>query len=83
MKVREQGYEKWEDASEYSDFHSEEFIAQDFARYCYDQDPCDPDGFEIIVEVLNDEDEIKVFTVTAKVEISFYAEELEDVKDKA
>lgn len=78
MKVREQGYEEWEDASKYSESDWEEFIAQDFAKYCYDQEPCNPDEFEIVVEVLNDENEIKVFTVNAEVDINFYAEELED-----
>ena len=81
MKVREKGYENWEDASEYSKFHSEEFIAQDFATYCYYDDPCDPDKFEMTVEVLNDEDEIKVFTVTAEADVNFYVEELEDVAE--
>lgn len=78
MKVREQGYEEWEDASKYSESIWEDYVAQDFAKYCYNQDPCDPDKFEIIVEVLNDENEIKVFTVSAEADIDFYAEELED-----
>lgn len=81
MKVREKGYENWEDASEYSESNWEDFIAQDFAKYYYHQDPCDPDKFEMTIEVLNDENEMKVFTVSAEVDIDFYAEELEDVAE--
>lgn len=81
MKVRERGYEKWEDAREYSESDWEDSVAQEFASYCYNQDPCDPDKFEIVIEVLNDENEIKVFTVSAEADINFYAEEFNNASE--
>lgn len=84
MKVRERGYTEWEEASKYSIFNSEDVIAEDYARYCFlmaSISPCDVDKFEMKIEVLNDEKEIKVFSVTARVDINFYPEEIGEGND--
>lgn len=71
MKVREFGDEEWQDASEYSKSRTEKFVAEDFAKYTYNQDPCDPKYFDLTVEVLNDNNEIKTFAIKAEQEVHF------------
>lgn len=47
-------------------------------------EPVDPDDFEMVVEVLNDEGELKTFDVSAKVDIHFIADEKKGgLKDEA
>lgn len=78
MLVREKGEVKWEDADSFTKCKCEEFVAEEFAKYYYNQEPCNPDHFEMVVEVLNDEEEIKVFDVSAEANIDFSAEEREE-----
>lgn len=78
MKVREFGDEEWRDASEYSSYPLEDIVAKDFAEYMYNQDPCNPEDFELTVEVLNDDNEIKTFTIIAEPDIYFSAIEEEE-----
>lgn len=78
MKVREFGDEEWKDASEYSESYTEQVVAKDFAEYMYNQDPCNPEDFELTVEVLNDDNEIKTFTIIAEPDIYFSAIEEEE-----
>ena len=75
MLVREKGEVEWEDSKFFATSKYEEFVAEKFAKYCYDQEPCSPENFEMVVEVLNDDGEIKVFDVSAEVDIDFTAEE--------
>lgn len=75
MLVREKGEVEWADADLFTRSKCEDFVAEKFAEYCYDQDPCNPDDFEMVVEVLNDDGEIKVFDVSAEVNIDFSADE--------
>lgn len=78
MKVREFGDEEWQDASEYSELRTEEFVAESFAEYMYNQDPCNPKDFKLTVEVLNDDNEIKTFTVMTEPDIFFSAIEVKE-----
>ena len=75
MLVREKGEEEWEDSEFFTKCKCEEFVAEKFAEYYYDQDPCNPDNFEMVVEVLNDEGELKTFDVSAWADVNFDADE--------
>lgn len=76
MLVREKGEVDWEDPKFFMvSSKCEEFVAEKYAEYCYDQDPCNPENFEMVVEVLNDDGEIKVFDVSAEAYINFSADE--------
>ena len=82
MLVREKGEEDWEDSDFFTTSKCEEFVAEKFAEYCYDQDPCNPENFEMVVEVLN-HGVIKVFDVSAEIDINFSAEEREEDDEHA
>ena len=77
MLVREKGDLEWEDADFFTKSKCEDFLAEKFAQYCYDLDPCNPDDFEMVVEVLNDEGELKTFDVSAWANVIFNANEMD------
>lgn len=78
MLVREKGEVEWKDLKFVTTSKCEEFVAEKFAEHCYYQDPCNPEDFEMVVEVLNDKDELKTFDVYAQVEVLFNANEKEE-----
>ena len=77
MLVRKKGNEEWEDSEFFTGCQYEDIIAEKFAEWNYNMDPCNPDDFEMVVEILNDDGEIKVFDVAAEIDINFRAEERE------
>ena len=83
MLVRKKGNEKWEDSEFFTSLRQEDIIAEKFAEWNYYMDPGDPNDFEMVVEVLNDGGEIKVFDVFAQVDVLFNAEEREEDDDHA
>lgn len=78
MLVREKGNEEWEDAEFYSRSDYEDFVAEKFAEWNFSLDPCEPEDFEMTVEVLNNEGELKTFYVSAQVDILFNANEMDE-----
>lgn len=83
MLVREKGKEEWEDSEFFIRCQYEDIIAQKFAEWNYNMNPCDPNDFEMVVEVLNDEGELKTFDVSAWVEVNFNADEREEDDEHA
>lgn len=77
MLVREKGNEDWEDSDFFTGCQYEDIIAEKFAEWNYNMEPGDPNDFEMVVEVLNDEGELKTFDVSAQVEVLFNANERE------
>jgi hypothetical protein len=77
MLVREKGSEDWEDSDFFTGCQYEDIIAEKFAEWNYNMEPGDPNDFEMVVEVLNNDGEIKLFDVSAEVRIDFSAEERE------
>lgn len=78
MKVREIGDEEWNDSDKYLntwDYECDETLAERYAEYIYDLDPCDPYSFECEVEVMNNDGEIKVFECCAEGTIIFSTSE--------
>lgn len=83
MLVREKGETDWEDFNFFTTSKCEEFVAEKFAEYRYNQgDPCEPEDFEMCVEVLNDNGEIKTFDIFAEATIRFSAEEREGIENE-
>lgn len=82
MLVREKGEIDWEDSKSFTMSNCEKSVAESFAEYHYNQDPCNPEDFEMCVEVLNDDEEIKTFDIFAEATVEFSVEEREEVENE-
>ena len=85
MKVREKD-EDWEDAHNfeiYDEFTEPNDVAEKYAEWLWEYNHCDPEYFDKNIEVMDDEENVHKFSVTAEANIKFYAEEMEDVAEEA
>ena len=69
--------EEWQSYSEnrYRKAYSFDDAAKNVAKSDYSEEPCNPNNYELNIEVKDEKDNVKKFTVTAEADVNFYVNE--------
>lgn len=58
-----------------------EFVAEEIAKIHYDDDPCNPDEFECVINIKTNQEEYNTYRVFAFPQIDFRARKIEKKED--